>query len=401
MATFKQKPQEENPFRPGPGEVPPLLAGRAREQDKIGIRIRGLSKGGSTRPFAIYGPRGMGKTVLLHWVQKEYGGKGKGKAAVIQVEAAAALASQDSLYGTFFPKWRKASQTEVGIKGGLGDYLPGATFKRTTVAPGALMVRLAAKLVPVCKKRPIVLLLDEAHALGGIDKLLYQQFLNVAQSIGGQAPFLLALTGTPDLPDALSSLGAGFIDRAEDLGLGLLEQSEAERAIRVPLAEDGIDINDDALAFAVDEAQRYPYFLQSWGRALWDAAMTQGKPQLSLQDAEGAREEPQGDKAQHYAQRYKEVVQDHLTAAAAQAVADAFKDVQQIHLARLRRVVKEALSVHLPQENLSSAVNEQYRALQDLGFIWSRPGELLVRPGIPSLMDYTRAQHEQEESEAP
>ena len=390
MANTKQTSDGANPFRPGPGETPPLLAGRGHEQDVLGTRIRDLAAGGSRRFFSIYGPRGVGKTALLGWVAEEcqrLTDSGERQLSVIQAKAPIALASEDALLTTLAPEMQAAGQTEMGVRGGVPKVAE-ASLKMTSTFKGVSLADLDRALIAACQKTPMVVVLDEAHVVE--NALLYRQFLNLAQAVAEQAPFLLALAGTPDLPEALNSLKATFISRAQALGIGLLKRAGAEEAIRVPLERHQIHIADDALAFAVAEAQRYPYFLQSWGRSLWNAAKASGAQRLTLQDAEAARDEPQGEKRDYYAERYAEVAENQLTKAAAWAVAEAFQGADWLEEEQVHRVVQEALSPYLPKADLYGGANEQISALRRLGFVWRMPNEDIVRPGIPSLMDYTR-----------
>jgi hypothetical protein len=55
-------------------------------------------------------------------------------------------------------------------------------------------------------------------------------------------------------------------------GLGPLEREAAERALRLPAAELGVDYTAKAIEAILDESGGYPYFLQEWGKAAWNAA---------------------------------------------------------------------------------------------------------------------------------
>ncbi len=48
--------------------------------------------------------------------------------------------------------------------------------------------------------------------------------------------------------------------------VGPLEKPDAERAIREPAKDEGVDYTADALGIIVDKTQGYPYFLQEWGK---------------------------------------------------------------------------------------------------------------------------------------
>ena len=61
-----------NPFRPGSGGSPPYLAGRESEQGRLRKILAEISAGRSPGAETVmYGPRGMGKTVLLNWLVDE------------------------------------------------------------------------------------------------------------------------------------------------------------------------------------------------------------------------------------------------------------------------------------------------------------------------------------------
>lgn len=54
-----------NPFTPGAGTAPPVLAGRAAELRDFEDAILSLGAGGFARSVVLTGLRGVGKTVLL------------------------------------------------------------------------------------------------------------------------------------------------------------------------------------------------------------------------------------------------------------------------------------------------------------------------------------------------
>ena len=67
-----------NPFNPGSGGSPPYLAGRENEQRQLKQILAKISAGEPpAADMVMYGPRGMGKTVLLRWLKVEIGGNKK------------------------------------------------------------------------------------------------------------------------------------------------------------------------------------------------------------------------------------------------------------------------------------------------------------------------------------
>lgn len=55
-----------NPYTPGAGARPPLLAGRDAELDDFRVAFERLGAGQFARSFMLDGLRGVGKTVLLN-----------------------------------------------------------------------------------------------------------------------------------------------------------------------------------------------------------------------------------------------------------------------------------------------------------------------------------------------
>src|SRR5438445_10703686 len=58
--------RHQNPYTPGAGARPPLLAGRDAELDDFEVAFKRLGAGQYARSFILDGLRGVGKTVLLN-----------------------------------------------------------------------------------------------------------------------------------------------------------------------------------------------------------------------------------------------------------------------------------------------------------------------------------------------
>ena len=163
-----------------------------------------------------------------------------------------------------------------------GDWTNNLNPNEITVSLLALRATWGAKststeslkkaLIEECKKTPLVFLLDEAHLM---DPILCRSLLNLSQKVRAKAPFLLVLAGTPDLPNFLGSVNATFSERATRIGIGRLDTEATVDAIKRPLKKHGITIKPDALQKIVEDSQQYPYFIQGWGKALWDEAKKQ------------------------------------------------------------------------------------------------------------------------------
>lgn len=77
------------------------------------------------------------------------------------------------------------------------------------------------------------------------------------------------------LPQATGIFGrtVSYSERLfEFLQIGQLSRDHARVAISKPLGDAGVQIENGALAEIVSRTERYPYFLQEWGKHAWDTA---------------------------------------------------------------------------------------------------------------------------------
>jgi hypothetical protein len=87
-------------------------------------------------------------------------------------------------------------------------------------------------------------------------------------------PVVLVGAGLPQLRGRMGK-AKSYAERLFDFPeIGALPTAAAERAIEKPLNEQSVTINDDALHRILEQTHRYPYFLQEWGKQVWDTADT-------------------------------------------------------------------------------------------------------------------------------
>ena len=360
-----------NPFRPGQGGAPPYLAGRAPEQALFREVMDDLRSGVPvSRSLLLYGPRGNGKTALLAWVEGE-------------AESGDGLDAH-WLVGSDIP-----APADFVARLGLGSWLRKIAPESVSVAGVGVSLRggedrpllLAEALEARAKAKPLLILLDEAHTL---KPEVGQWLLNAAQSAGSEAPFLLVLAGTPDLRTRLSEMGASFWNRAEQLPLGRLDETAAGEAIRRPLADDGIGIEDEALAHIVRESHGYPFFVQLWGRAAWRRVRGAGGGggAVTMAVVEEAAGEFVAQRNDYYIDRFDELDRQGWLGAARE-VALAFRDRERLPHAGFGKAIRRAAPAGDRAAELEAAA-----ALEHLGFVWKTRGIPNWEPGIPSLMDY-------------
>ena len=368
------EPRDANPFVPGWGRTPPYLAGRSTEQRKLLDLFTYLRHGeGAPRDAILSGPRGNGKTALLRWFHREVDAQDARCDAVWITPSE--TADLDQLATSLVPPSRFTAlrpdtlSFSVGI-GRLGWELGGQGR--------SLRLLLAAR----CKRRPLVLLLDEAHTL---PVEAGHALLNAAQTVSAEAPFLLVMAGTPGLQMHLNDMSATFWSRGEKMGIGRLDTEAAALALTRPMAAANppITFDGDALAQVVEESQHYPYFLQLWGSALWTAAQAVGATRINAVVVAQAASDFATQRSAYYEDRREELERRELLPLAA-SVARAFSTQTTLRSHELNAVIAKSSGVDEFGEVL-----QRRDQLATVGFVWKPPAaEDAWQPGIPSLMSY-------------
>ena len=373
MASMEE-PTQPRLFTPGRGATPPALTGREREQTLLKQCLADLA-GGRSPPHdvVLVGPRGNGKTALLNWFEgvcrRTRVDVVRSTPSVIRTEPALALALLPAA------GWKRILPARWGVAG-VGK----AEWEASAPSAQTLVERLTAR----CRRKPVVVLIDEAHTL---DHDVGRLLLNVSQEVGAQGPFLLALAGTPELTAHLGTMNASFWSRLGPgrLGIGLLSEAAARGALTEPLAAHGTSIDARALDVVVEDSQRYPYFIQLWGAALWARRPATGAARLTAAHVAEARPEVTAHVTDYYQDRYRELEAGGLLPAAA-ALAPVFQAGPSATASD--HDVDTALAATGADPAARLAARE---ALSRLGYVWRPPGQLppvAWSAGIPSLMTH-------------
>ena len=365
-------------FAPGAGAAPPALTGREREQRVLKQCLADLA-GGNAPPHdvALMGPRGNGKTVLLNWFTRAC----HDAARIDVVRLSPSLVrSREAVADALLPVSviRRILPRKLGVAGvGQAEW----------AAPGVSTQELMERLIARCRKKPVVVLVDEAHTL---TRDVGQLLLNLSQDVRASAPFLLVLAGTPGLPAHLATMNASFWSRLGEgrLGIGLLSDAAARHALVEPLAAHDVSIDVDTLDAVVKHSQRYPYFVQLWGEALWRRRLADGVTRLNASHARAARRDVIAQVTDYYQDRYRELEARGLLRAAVVA-AELFRAGAATATATATdRDLDAALAATGDHAAGRLAAREE---LNRLGYVWSPPGQVppvVWVAGIPSLMTY-------------
>ncbi len=366
--------REDNPFVPGQGHIPPYLAGRESEQSVLRghlAKLAGRKSPGTS--VVLYGPRGNGKTTLLLWAVRQARER---RIRTVRLPASVAGAAE-------------ALRAELSLLTGWRGFL--RRFRGVNVPWFGIRISdpEIGELTRLLERRarwgPLLVALDEAHKM---DPELGREVLNAVQHVqGDDRPVMLLLAGTPDLPRHLNTMGASFWDRCRDLPIGRLGPADAADAVRIPLEDGGRSIEGDALDAVVRESHGYPFFLQLWGEAVWNACPD---PRVPIGLAEIALVRPRFQSAQgrFYDKRCEELMRARLLPVAA-ALAELFAGTERRTTGEVEQAVCASLE-RLGRPAGEAEVGAACDHLRDLGYIWRVVHQLTpwYEPGIPSLMRF-------------
>lgn len=277
-----------NPYSPGAGRRPVALVGRDEQLDEWLVNIKRVELERDARPMALYGLRGVGKTVLLRdfyrtaeerdWI-----------VAMIEVKASRPFAAEliEELYPALqelaaekrTKRVMRALRSALSLKATVdhtGTWTFGIDLGKTPVeGSGSLTVDLSTFLKNLSRAaaeqgKGVALLIDEAQDLSN-DEL---EAICATAHLAGQEqwPFLLALAGLPGLPAALAE-AKSYAERLFKFHhINQLNDDEARRVIVDPAAENDVEWHPDGVNRIVDATHGYPYFLQEYGDQTWKNA---------------------------------------------------------------------------------------------------------------------------------
>jgi len=281
--------KRDNPYTPGAGRKPPMLAGRDGELENFRSLIERLTSGGYERSQIYSGLRGVGKTVLLMELDVLASEAGWATTDVQEV------GSQPDFRVTFArmaARLLREMSRRHRIKERVEHAL--AVVKAFSLAaPGGVQLKLEVEaasgiadsgdpeqdLVELLREIGQVaqattggalFLIDEMHNLGTTS---LAAICIALQAISRNTlPVALVGAGLPDLQARLMS-AKPYADRLFQYHeLGRLSDAAARTALVAPAATHGVRYEEDAARLVVRETAGYPYFIQEFGLELWNYA---------------------------------------------------------------------------------------------------------------------------------
>jgi len=281
----------KNPYAPGAGTKPPALVGRDGQIESFDILLNRLENGYADQSMIITGLRGVGKTVLLDvfreiaerrsWATVEweveknapFGPKmsSQVRRALLQIAPKAkwndriqrAAAVLKSFTLTFNPDGAVTAGLDVDALAGAGD--------SGDISEDLADLFMAVGQAAQDKEIGVIFLMDEIQYLKSEE--LEALIMALHKCARRSLPITLVGAGLPQIP-RLAGEAKSYSERLFRFPTidRLDEKTDAREALIRPAHDLGIDYEAAAVDYVVAYTQGYPYFLQEYGKLLWDEA---------------------------------------------------------------------------------------------------------------------------------
>lgn len=281
----------QNPYAPGAGMPPPELAGRAQLLARARVALERMRARRPAKSVLLVGLRGVGKTVLLLRISDYARSRG---ILVTEVEAP----ESRSLPAMLAPGLRlamirlarKSRGQELARRAlrGLAGFVGALKVKYQDIEVGLdfepepgladngdLELDLQALLESVGEAcagagTGLAMFVDELQYVPEDD--LAALIVALHRTAQRQLPVTLVGAGLPQLRGRMGR-AKSYAERLFDFPeVGPLPPEAAAVAITKPAADLGVEFQEEALDMIVEESEGYPYFLQEWGKHVWDVA---------------------------------------------------------------------------------------------------------------------------------
>jgi hypothetical protein len=282
-----------NPYAPGAGQRPPELAGRDEQLQAFEIVLERIARGRPERSIVLTGLRGVGKTVLLNAMRSEAvrAGWGTGKlearpdqglrrplSAALHVAVRELGHAQTDAVDHALGVIKAFAQREAPAGAKLREkWNPGidAPAVAGRADSGDLEIDLVELLTDVGGLaadigRGVAIFIDEMQDLGPADvSALCAGCHEISQS---GLPLIVVGAGLPHLPAVLSASKSYSERLFRYQRIDRLDRAAADLALSAPAADEGAGFDPEALTAMYAVTGGYPYFIQAYGKEVWDLA---------------------------------------------------------------------------------------------------------------------------------
>ena len=295
-----------NPYTPNAGARPPVLVGRDDQLAGFDLLLTRLEDGHVEQSMIITGLRGVGKTVLL----SEFRLRADARAwAVVEIEVSkhddtefrrvVAREARRALFAiSASASWKaKARRAAATLK----------SFSLTVAPDGSLTAGLDVEALEGSADSgmldsdltDLLVALGEAaqeHGTGVIFLFDELQFLSTRQlealiagmhrTVQRALPITMVGAGLPQLPE-LAGEAKSYSERLFKFpAIGRLSEPDARAALSEPALRGGASFETSGVDFILEYTEGYPYFIQEFGKAVWDLAVG---PEITLGEVHHAR----------------------------------------------------------------------------------------------------------------
>ena len=276
---------ERNPFTPGFGQSPAILAGRTGILGDVEAVLDGELP--EQRTLLISGARGIGKTVLLSeiearardrgWVQLTLHTGARSMADELRQSAVAQLRELD-------PGAVTSRLTGAGMSGVSASRTVSDRYAREPEALGALLDRLAA--IATDRGTGVLITLDEVQS---VDRDQLHEIAQLLQDLArrGRETMVAAAGVRVGVDRLLENEKTTFLRRAHRVELGRVDVGTAAEAIRMTVADTSRTISPEAAVRAAEISEGYPYLIQLAGSKAWRSST--GADSIEVEDVESGR----------------------------------------------------------------------------------------------------------------
>ena len=282
-----------NPYAPGAGPHPPELAGRDAQLAAFDVVLERVARGRAERSLVLTGLRGVGKTVLLNALRSAAVRRGWGTG---KLEARPDLPLRRPLSSALHQAVRELGHPEeeqrdhvLGVLRAFAERDAGRDAKlrdrwspgidvpaaRGRADSGDIEIDLVELLTDVGGLasdlgKGVAVFLDEMQDLGPADvSALCAACHEISQS---GLPVIVVGAGLPHLPAVLSASKSYSERLFAYQRIDRLSRDAADRALAAPAAEEDAEFTPEGLEAMYAATGGYPYFIQAYGKTVWDLA---------------------------------------------------------------------------------------------------------------------------------
>ncbi|HEY9565044.1 MAG TPA: ATP-binding protein [Nocardioides sp.] len=282
-----------NPYAPGAGQRPPELAGRDEQLAAFDVVLERVARGRPERSLVLTGLRGVGKTVLLNALRssavRRHWGTGKLEARPDQgLRRPLSSALHQAIRELGHPQEddvdhvlgviRSFAQRDAGPNAKLREqWNPGidAPLVKGRADSGDIEIDLVELFTDIGGLaadvgKGVAVFIDEMQDLGSDDvSALCAACHEISQS---GLPVIVVGAGLPHLPAVLSASKSYSERLFRYQRIDRLSREAADRALSAPAEDEDACFTEDALVQMYAVTGGYPYFIQAYGKAVWDQA---------------------------------------------------------------------------------------------------------------------------------